>query len=136
MERDLLGELGVIMTSMTRRSPGILLDTDTIPMKDRDSCTLSSVKALIEIYVIANEPQTIRDEYSQSTEILDTEYKPESLHDIIKTCESLHVEEQHQFKILLQIYEHLFDGTLREFNMEIVSISLQLMDHDCKLIHA
>jgi hypothetical protein len=37
-------------------------DTDTIPMKDRG--TLSSVEALIELYMIANEPQTLRDECS------------------------------------------------------------------------
>jgi hypothetical protein len=51
-----------------------------------------------------------------------------------KTRENLHVEEQHQFKILLQKYEHLFDGTLGEFNME--PISLQRMDPNCKPIHA
>jgi hypothetical protein len=56
--------------------------------------------------MIANEPQTHRDEYSQATEILDAEYKPASLDDVIKTCENLHVEEQHHFKILLQKYEH------------------------------
>jgi hypothetical protein len=39
-------------------------DTDTIPMKDRDVCTLSSVDALIEVYMSANEPQTLQDEYS------------------------------------------------------------------------
>jgi hypothetical protein len=39
-------------------------DTDTIPMKDSDTCTLSSVEALIEIYMSANEPQTLRHEYS------------------------------------------------------------------------
>jgi hypothetical protein len=66
----------------------------------------------------ANEPQTPRDEYSQATKILDAEYKPTSLDDVIKTCENLHVEEQHQMRILLQKYEHLFDGTLGEFNME------------------
>jgi hypothetical protein len=38
-------------------------DTDTIPMKDRDTCTLSSVEALIEVYMSANEPQTPRDEH-------------------------------------------------------------------------
>jgi hypothetical protein len=42
----------------------VTLDTDTIPMKDRDTYTLSSVEALIEVYIIANEPQTLRDEYS------------------------------------------------------------------------
>jgi hypothetical protein len=68
--------------------------------------------------MIANEPQTLRDEYSRATKILDAEYKPTSLDDIIKTCEDLHVEKQHQLKILLQKYEHLFDATLGKFNME------------------
>jgi hypothetical protein len=93
-------------------------------MKDRDTYTLSSVEALIEVYISANEPQTLRDEYSWATKILDAEYKPASLDDVIKTCENLHVEEQHQLKTILQKYENLFDGTLGEFNMETVSISL------------
>jgi hypothetical protein len=84
----------------------------------------------------ANEPQTLRDEYSQVTKILDAECNPESLDDVIKICENLHVEEQHQLKMLLQKYEHLFDGTLGQFNMETVPISLQLMDPNCKPIHA
>jgi hypothetical protein len=56
--------------------------------------------------MIANEPQTLRKEYSQPTKILDSEYKPANLDDVIKTCENLHVDEQHQLKILLQKYEH------------------------------
>jgi hypothetical protein len=36
----------------------------------------------------------------------------------------------------LQKYEHLFDGTLGEFNMDTSPISLQLMDPNCKPIHA
>jgi hypothetical protein len=83
--------------------------------------------------MIANEPQTLRDEYSRITKILDAEYNTASLDDVIKTCENLHVEEQHQLKTLLQKYEHLFDGTLGDFNME--PISLQLMDPNCKPIH-
>jgi hypothetical protein len=86
-------------------------DTDTIPMKDRDALTVSSVEALIEVYMSANEPQTLRDEYSRATKVLDPEYKPARLDDIIKTCENFQIEEQHQLKILLQKYEHLFDGT-------------------------
>jgi hypothetical protein len=67
-----------------------------------------------------NEPQTLRDEYSQGTKILDAEYEQvsASLDDVIKQRENLHVEEQHQLKTLLQKYEHLFDGTLGEFNMK------------------
>jgi hypothetical protein len=59
---------------------------------------------------------------------------PASLDDFTKTCENLHVEEQHQLKELLQKHEHLFDGTLGEFHME--PISLQLMNPNCKPIHA
>jgi hypothetical protein len=60
----------------------------------------------------ANELQTLREEYSQASKIPDAEYKPESLDDAIKACENLHVEEQHQLKVLLQKYEHFFDGSL------------------------
>jgi hypothetical protein len=49
-----------------------------------------------------NEPQTLRNDYARTTKILDAEYKPVSLDDVIKTCENLHVEEQHQLKTLLQ----------------------------------
>jgi hypothetical protein len=58
--------------------------------------------------------------------LLDAEYKYVSarLDDIIKTCKNLHVEEQHQLKILLRKYEYLFGGTLGEFNMKPISISL------------
>jgi hypothetical protein len=83
----------------------------------------------------SNEPQTLRDEYSRANKILDAEYKPESLDDVIKTCENLHIEEQHQLKTLLEKYEHLFDGTLGEFNMETITINIQLMDCNCKPIH-
>jgi hypothetical protein len=86
----------------------------------------------------ANEPQTLRDEYSWATKILAAEYKQtsENLDDIIKKSENLHVEEQHLFEILLQKYKHLFDGTLGEFNVEPISKSLQFMDPVCKSNHA
>jgi hypothetical protein len=71
----------------------VIWDSDTIPMKDRDTGTLSSVEALIEVCMSANEPQTLRNEYFLPTNILDAEYKPASLDDVIKTCENLHVEE-------------------------------------------
>jgi hypothetical protein len=97
--QDLLGELGIIMNFNNHT---VIWDTDTIPMKDRDTCTLFSVEALIEAYMSANEPQTLRDEYSRDTNILDDEYKPANLDDVIKTCENLHLEEQHQLKISIQ----------------------------------
>jgi hypothetical protein len=70
--RDILGELGIIMNFNDHAVPW---NIDTIPMKDRDTCTLSSVEALIEVYMSANEPQTPRDEYSRAIKILDSKYK-------------------------------------------------------------
>jgi hypothetical protein len=89
-------------------------------MKDRERySTLSSVEALIEFYMSANEPEKHKiSEMNifghRATKILDAEYKQvsASLDDVIKTCENLHIEEQHQLKILLQKYENLSDGTL------------------------
>jgi hypothetical protein len=71
-----------------------------------------------------------------ATEFLDAEYKQlsASLDDVIQICENLHVEEQHKLKILLQKYEHLFDATLGDFNME--PISFQLMDLNFIQFHA
>jgi hypothetical protein len=59
--RDLLGELGIIMNLNDHT---VIWDTNTIPIKYRDISTLSSVEGLIEVYMNANEPQTLRDEYS------------------------------------------------------------------------
>jgi hypothetical protein len=53
MIKDLLGELGIIMNFIDHT---VTWDTDTIPMKDRDTCTLSSVEALIEVHMSENEP--------------------------------------------------------------------------------
>jgi hypothetical protein len=54
--RDLLGELGIIMNFNNHT---VTWDTDTIPMKDRDACSLSLVEALIEVYMIVNEPRVL-----------------------------------------------------------------------------
>jgi hypothetical protein len=96
MGRDLLGEIGIIMNFNDHT---VTWHTDTIPIKDRDTCTLSSVEALIEVDVSENEPQTLRDEYYRATKILGAEYKPESMDDVNNTCENFHVEKQHQLKV-------------------------------------
>jgi transposase InsO family protein len=127
--RDLLGKLGIILNFSDQT---VTWDTDTIPMKDRGS--LNTQKAITEIYLTANEPQSLLNEFSRSTKILDAEYKPADLEEVIKTCENLGEEEQHQLLQVLQKYEHLFDGTLGEFNM--APISLTLADLKAKPVHA
>jgi hypothetical protein len=74
------------------------------PMKDRDTCHLSSLEALIEVNLNSNEPQTLKDKYSHANKILYAKYKQSSamLDDVIKTFENLHVEEQHLLEVLIQ----------------------------------
>jgi hypothetical protein len=127
MDRDLLGESGIIMNFNDHT---VTWNTDIIPMKDR--ATISSVEA----YMSANETKRAQRWIFLSSKTLDADHKPASLDDVIKTCENLHVEEHHKLKILLQKYELLFDGTRGELNMDLIPISLQLMDPNCKPVHA
>jgi hypothetical protein len=73
----------------------------------------------------ANEPQTLRGEYSRATKHINAEQKQvsASLDDVIMTYENLHLDKQHQVKILLPKYEHLFDVALGQFNMEQMPIN-------------
>jgi hypothetical protein len=81
--RDLLGKLGIILNFNDKT---VTWDTDTIPMKDRGS--LNSQKVITEIYLNANESQSLMDDFSRSTKILDAEYKPAILEEVTKTCET------------------------------------------------
>jgi hypothetical protein len=78
----------------------------------------------------ANEPQTLGNEYSCANKILDAECKqtPAILDDVIKTCEYLHEEEQHQLKKILQTCQHLFDGLLGEI-LKLVNLSIIVIIH-------
>jgi hypothetical protein len=105
--QDLLGELGIILNFNDNT---VTWGTDTIPMKDRD--TLNTQEALVEVYWTTNEPQTLVSKLSCSTKILDAEYKPACLDKVIKRCDNLCQEEQHQLLHMFQKYEHLFDGPL------------------------
>jgi uncharacterized protein YfbU (UPF0304 family) len=102
----LLGKLGIILNFNDKT---VTWDTDTIPMKDRGS--LNSQKVITETYLTANDPQSLLNEFSRSTKILDAEYKPAIFEEASKTCENLKEEEQHQLLQVLQKYEHLFDGS-------------------------
>jgi hypothetical protein len=127
--QDLLGELGIILNFNDRT---VTWDTDTIPMKDKG--TLNTQDALLEVYLASNEPQSLVDKFSCSTKILVAEYKPAILEEVTQMCNNLNTEEQSQLLKLLQKYEHLFDGTLGEFNMD--PISLQLIYKGVKPVHA
>ena len=85
--QDLLGELGIILNFNDHT---VTWDTDTIPMKDRG--TLNTQDALLEVYLASNEPKSLVDEFSRSTKILDAEYKPAFLEEVIQLCDNLNTE--------------------------------------------
>jgi hypothetical protein len=64
---------------------------------------------LTEVYLTANEPKLLEDEYTQSTKRLDAEYKPAVLQEVIDTHINLNQKEKLQLLQLLKKYEHLFD---------------------------
>jgi hypothetical protein len=61
MYQDLHERLGIIMNFNDHM---VTWDIDTILIKDKDTCTLSSLEALIEVYMSSDEPQTLRYEFS------------------------------------------------------------------------
>jgi hypothetical protein len=101
-------------------------------MKDRG--TLNTQEALVEAYLTANEPQTLVSKLSCSTKILDSEYKPACLDEVINMRDNLSQQEQQQLLHILQKYDHLFDGTLGKFNMD--PVSLPLTDKETKPVRA
>jgi hypothetical protein len=71
-------------------------------MKDRG--TLNPKVALNEVYLTANEPQIHVEKVSHSIKILDAESIPARLEKVIKKCENLNPQEQHQLLQVLQKY--------------------------------
>jgi hypothetical protein len=87
IRRDLLGELGITLHLSDKT---VTWETDTIPMKDKG--TLNSQDALAEVYLSANKPENILDEFLRSTKILDAEDKPAILEEAAQMCENLSQE--------------------------------------------
>jgi hypothetical protein len=79
----------------------------------KDSGTLNTQDAILEVYLASNEPKSLVDEFLLSTKILDAEYnnKPAILEEVTQMCTNLNTEEQRKLLELLQKYEHLFYGT-------------------------
>jgi hypothetical protein len=95
MGRDLLGKLGIILNFNDHT---VTWDTDIIPMKDRGS--LNTQDALLEVYLLSNQPQSLVNEFSRSTKVLDADSKPAILEDVAQMCENLNSEEQHELSLI------------------------------------
>ncbi len=139
-DKDVMTKPGfdLILCSNTLHVLGIVLDfwakartLDDISLPMRDINTFNT-QALIEkswmmnnsIYQdMAREPQSMT---KHLMHILDAKYGKANLRDIVKNnCTHLSIPEQSSLLELLQDFEVLFDGTLGDWDCEVVSLQLR-----------
>jgi hypothetical protein len=85
----------------------------------------------------ANNPQTLRDEYSRATKFTGTDCKQSSasFDDVIKTCENLHVEEQHQLKVSCLSLSKIWNILRQPYYLDdlLILTNSSFKDHPLKL---
>jgi hypothetical protein len=84
-------------------------------------------------YEETREPQHVHAANKLQTRILDANYKAADLKEIIKCISTIDDIEKHNLLGLLRKYEHLFDGTLWNFETSDVKLNLK---EDAKPYHA
>jgi hypothetical protein len=98
----------------------------------------SSKETLIEVHLSIHKPPILTHQWYFTTRTFDVWFNHESLslHNVIRACQNLHIEEHHKINILLQLYTHLIADTFWWFNKYLIPMSLQLINLKCKPIHA
>jgi hypothetical protein len=66
-------------------------------------------------YAKASEPEHVHAENKSQTRILDANYEEANLKEIMKSISTIDDIEGNKLLLLLRKYEHLFDGTLGDF---------------------
>lgn len=127
--RDLMHEIGFdILFSKAQ----MIWDNATVPMRPVDDLSSERIAQLHREIYLSHDPLTTEAERIQS--ILDAKYSPANLDELSKGCKNLTQNEQKQLHKLLNKYEHLFDGSLGNWDTEPVDIELK--DPNCKPYHA
>ena len=95
-----------------------------IPIKD--PAELHMNKQLFMVFVEMLEPEAIKFSNKHVTQILDAKYEKADLeHLVCKDCSHLSNEDQQKLLQLLLEYEGLFDGTLRDFKIDPISLDIK-----------
>jgi hypothetical protein len=82
-------------------------------------------KMAIYNYIAAGEPLSKASKQEHADRILDAKYEAADLPDIVKQCENLSLSEREELLMLLRRYETLFDGTLGDWKLKLVSLELR-----------
>jgi hypothetical protein len=142
--RDLISELKLVLDSDTQcitwdgidqpvKSQGELQKENTL-YEDLYSALISPDSTIFQDDYDANcEPEHSYASYKRQTQLWDTNYKMADLSEIIKCISTIDDIEKHNLLVLLRKYEHLFDGTLVNFETSEVKVNLK---EDAKPYHA
>jgi hypothetical protein len=101
----------------------ITIDEIIFPVKNINNLQGASVlRALKHNYSLAMELQSTQDATQHATWILDAKYSKEDLQSVVRDSFK-HLSANHQKKLLqlLRKYESLFDGTLGDWKIKLVS---------------
>ncbi len=127
--RDLMHEIGM---DILFSSAEMVWDNASVPMQSADKLNVNWINEFEQELLFAHDPVTTDADRIQS--IIDAKYTKADLAAIAEECSILSETEQNKLHKLLQKFEHLFDGTLGNWNTE--PIELELKDKDCKPYHA
>jgi hypothetical protein len=84
-------------------------------------------------YAKASEPEHAHAANKRQTRILDANYEAADLKEVVKSISTIDDIERNRILLLLRKYEHLFDGTLGNFETSEVKVDLK---DDAKPYHA
>ena len=127
--RDLMHEIGMdIIFSKAE----MVWDNASISMQSYDKLHEEFVDSFEQELMFAHDPTTTDAERIQN--IVESKYCPADLRTIAEECNLLTSEEKEKLFHLLDKFEHLFDGTLGNWNTN--PVDLELIDPNAKPYHA
>jgi hypothetical protein len=126
----------VILGVKTMKEYGIILDFKDkmltidevkLPMQNINYLQGSSTLHALKLnHSLAMEPQSTQDTAKHVTRIPDAKYQKADLQSIVRdNCKHLSADQQKKLLQLLKKYELLFDGTLGDWKIKLVSFQLK-----------
>ena len=82
-------------------------------------------KQLRAVLESTQEPESTKSERSRLVKILDADYKPADIDEIVMKADNLNEEQKDSLRILLNKYKTLFDGSLGDFNVPPVKLEVK-----------
>ena len=127
--RDILHHIGM---DLLFSKAEMIWDGANVPMQSTDKLSVDWIDQFEQELMFAHDPITTDAERIQS--ILDAKYTKADLKSLTDACPLLSEVEKEHLLNLLKKFEHLFDGTLGNWNTD--PVDLELKDPDCKPYHA